>query len=440
VNKNEIYDIEIRDMSVDGAGIGTVNGMAVFVSGMITGEKGRVKIIKAKKRYAVGRVEEITQPSPARQTPECAYFPRCGGCMYMHMSYEAELAQKRGYVENCFRRIGGIDHEVLPVLGAENVHGYRNKAAFPVRATEAGNVTGSFKRRSHDVIPIERCLLHHEAMDEVLAAARRWMEKEHISAYDETTLKGAVRHIVVRRTSLGEIMAGVVLNENIDEKPLIEELKKVAGIKSIVLNFNRENTNTIMGDKTRTVWGEDTVTEDLLGLKFEVSLKSFMQVNHDQCEKLYTRALTAAEIGEKDTVADLYCGMGTMTLMAARKAKRVVGVEVVPEAVANARANAVRNGIANAEFILGDAHEVFCERRDIDVIITDPPRAGMSEEVTEDIIASSAKKLVYVSCDPATLARDAARLIEAGFNIKFIQPVDMFPRTGGIETVCCFER
>ena len=440
--KNQIFDLTIDNYSSEGDGIARLDGMAVFVKGALRGERCRVKLLKVGKTAAWGRVEQVVTPSPARIKPDCPHFPKCGGCALRHMSYAEELEFKRQRVEDALRRIGGLDLSVDVIHGAEAPECYRNKAQFPVSDRSGKLSIGFFRARSHDVIDVERCLLQRPEADAAARAVKGWMERFKVPAYDELTHKGLVRHVYVRTNRNGESLVCLICNGT--KLPhlnaLIDALQvAVPGMVGLVLSINREKTNVILGKDYQTLWGQDFLYDTLCGLTFKLSVPSFFQVNPMQTEVLYRKAAEFAGLTGDETVVDLYCGTGTISLVLAGQARQVIGAEIVPSAIEDARENAARNGLANTEFICADAKEAAAElvRRGIkpDVISVDPPRKGMAEEVIGHIVSMEPKKIVYVSCDPATLARDLSRFAALGYQAEKAEAVDMFPRTHHVETV-----
>ena len=440
--KNQIFDLTIDNYSSEGDGIARLDGMAVFVKGALRGERCRVKLLKVGKTAAWGRVEQVVTPSPARIKPDCPHFPKCGGCALRHMSYAEELEFKRQRVEDALRRIGGLDLSVDVIHGAEAPECYRNKAQFPVSDRSGKLSIGFFRARSHDVIDVERCLLQRPEADAAARAVKGWMERFKVPAYDELTHKGLVRHVYVRTNRNGESLVCLICNGT--KLPhlnaLIDALQEaVPGMVGLVLSINREKTNVILGKEYQTLWGQDFLYDTLCGLTFKLSVPSFFQVNPMQTEVLYRKAAEFAGLAGDETVVDLYCGTGTISLVLAGQARQVIGAEIVPSAIEDARENAARNGLANTEFICADAKEAAAElvRRGIkpDVISVDPPRKGMAEEVIGHIVSMEPKKIVYVSCDPATLARDLSRFAALGYQAEKAEAVDMFPRTHHVETV-----
>ena len=438
--KNEIHPLLIENYGSAGEGVARLDGQAVFVKGAIPGELCQVQLLKVGKTAAWGRVAELLEPSPTRQVPDCPLYPRCGGCQLRHMSYEEELRFKRQKVEDALRRIGGWDGTVEVIHGAEIPDRYRNKIQFPVAE---GPRVGFFRARSHDVIDAPDCLLQPLQATRLRQAFRDWMEQYHIPAYDERAHRGLIRHFYVRVNRAGESLCAVIANgrDLPKRKALIAALREAEpGLAGVVLSVNTEKTNVILGKENRLLWGKDWLEDSLCGLTFRLSVPSFYQVNRDQAEILYGRALDFAGLTGRETVLDLYCGIGTITLVLAGKAGKVYGAEVVPEAIEDAKANAARNGIENAEFFCGDAGEAARMLADRgvkpDVICVDPPRKGLALPVIETITEMAPDRLVYVSCDPATLARDVKLLGERGYRPVRAEAADLFPRTGHVETVC----
>lgn len=443
LKKNDTVQVEITDLSKEGMGIGRVEGIVVFVEGALPQESVEAKIIKVTKSYCVGKLLNVSKPSPLRTQPPCPVFHKCGGCSLQHLQYMGQLMAKHGQVQSCLKKIGGCDAEVGYPLPSRNPFGYRNKCAFPVAKGEDGQVViGCYARRSHRVIPIERCLIQQPGTENVLRAVKEFMEKYHIPPYQEQSRRGLVRHVICRMNKWGEVMVGLVIcgNRLEHERELVQMLKLyVDGLSSVVINQNTSTGNVILGEKSRALYGEEYLLEEIMGLKFQISLNSFLQVNPYGMELLYTNALKLAALQRDDVVVDLYCGAGTISLCAAQRCGKVYGVEIVPQAIENAQKNAQLNGISNAEFLLGDCGEVFPQIRKregkIDVIIVDPPRKGLSQQVISSCIEAQPRKIIYVSCDPATLARDIKLFAQSGYLCEGAQPVDMFPQTMHVETV-----
>ena len=446
MRKNEILTLTCDALGADMEGVCRADGMAVFVPGMLPGETAPVRIVKDQKRFAFGRLEEkpIT-PATIRREPDCPVYPRCGGCSCRHMTYEATLDAKRQQVQDCFQRIGKLDVTVPPVLGMEHPAEYRNKTALPVGGTAESPCVGFFAPRSHAIITIDRCQNAMPPADDVSAAVLSWMKANHISPYQEETHTGLIRHIVTRVNRQHQALVTLVVNGT--SIPKAEELWKALrplGAIGLVLNENREKTNVILGRTFRTLFGESTLKDVLCGLEFDLSPAAFFQVNPSQTEVLYQTALNFAALKPDDRLCDVYCGAGTISLMMARYCKEVLGIEIVPQAIDNAKENAVRNGIANADFRCGAAEDVLPALVDEglrpDVIVIDPPRKGVEPAVIEAIAKAGPRTVVYVSCNVATQARDAALLCAQGYKLDKVQPVDMFCWTSGVECVAKFIR
>ena len=448
MKKNEILELTITGYSSDGEGVArTEDGQVVFVKGALKGERCRIKVMKVGKTAAWGLLTAVLEPSSARQKPDCPYYPKCGGCHLRHMSYAEELELKRQKVEDCLRRIGGQNSAVSVIHGAENTKGYRNKAQFPVAQGENGPKLGFYRARSHDVIDVENCLLQSEAADRVRGAVKNWMTDGSVPPYDEKTHTGLVRHVYVRSNRQGEALVCVLVNgERLPREGELVRAVRTAWPETVgvVLGVNTRKTNVILGDRYRTLWGRDWLDDVMCGLTFRLSAPSFYQVNTPQAERLYERAVEFAGLTGKETVLDLYCGAGTISLVMAQNAGKVYGAEIVPEAIENAKENAERNGIRHAEFFCADAgaaaQKMAREGIRPDVISVDPPRKGLSPEVIDAIAVMNPSRVVYVSCDPATLGRDVKRLTEKGYALQKAEAVDLFPRTAHVETVVLLSR
>ncbi len=448
LKKNDEIELYIETLTSQGSGLGRYEGFAVFVNGAVAGDKIIAHIIKVSKNYAVGIIKEILKPSESRIEPDCAAFGKCGGCSFRNMTYAEELKYKKERVRDALLRIGHIDFPVEKMIGAEDITRYRNKAQYPVFIENGKLTAGFYAVKSHRIIPCKSCLLQPAEFEKGIEAFEKWVRKNDISSYDEKTGRGLLRHIYFRKAfGTGEVMACAVINGN--ELPdfdyLLNELKGAfENLKSVVININRKNTNVILGEKTVTLWGSDKIYDTLLSKKFAVSPASFYQVNHSQCEKLYTAVGEYAGLKRNETVLDMYCGAGTIGLTLADKCKVIVGIEAVPSAVENARENAALNGIENAEFICADAFDGAkeLEKRGLkpNIVIVDPPRKGCQKELFDVIEKMGASRIIYVSCDPATLARDLAILREKGYALQRLTAVDMFPRTPHVETVALMTR
>lgn len=490
--KNQLLTTEIIDISTEGEGIGKVNGYPFFIKDTIIGDQVELRAIKLKKNYGYGRLEKVITPSPFRVMPSCCFHRQCGGCQIQAMSYEQQLAFKHNKVRNNLLRIGGFGPEELdrimePIVGMEEPFRYRNKAQYPIGMDKEGNpVAGFYAGRTHSIIANTECLLGVDENRTILEAILQYMKEYRISAYEEASGKGLVRHVLIRKGfTSGEIMVCLVINpEHMEgrigeknskrewlphQKELIERLAAIRGMTSISVSINCEKTNVIMGTEIHTLWGKERITDTIFvrdvdncfartgdGIAFSISPLSFYQVNPVQTEKLYSLALSYAGLSGKESVWDLYCGIGTISLFLSGKASKVYGVEVVPQAIEDAKQNAANNGITNAEFFVGKAEEVLPEfygRKDAvfhsagsaeqgregmlhpDVIVVDPPRKGCDEMCLDTMLKMAPDRIVYVSCDSATLARDLRILCDGGYELKRIRPVDMFPQTVHVETV-----
>lgn len=444
VEKNKDYKVEIIGIGHEGEGVGKVDNFTVFVKEALPGEIVEAKIIKLTKSYGVGKLLRVIEPSKERREPICGIYKRCGGCQLMHTSYESQLELKRNIVTETVKRIGKIDDVLVhPTLGMEQPERYRNKVQLPVGGTGNDIRIGFYAPRSHEIIDTETCYIQNESADIVVKFVRQWIKQNNIETYNEETGKGIVRHIMVRRGfKTKEVM--VVLVTNGKKLPHTKELidlitKNVEGIKGIIQNINTKRSNVILGEENITLWGEPFITDYIGDFRFTISPLSFFQVNPMQTEVLYNKALEYAGLTGSEIVFDAYCGTGTISLFLAQKAKKVYGVEIVPQAIENAIENAKVNGIENAEFIVGESEKVIPDmiKKGIkaDVVVVDPPRKGCERELLEAIANMKPERMVYVSCDPGTLARDLGILKELGYAVEEIQPVDMFPMTAHVE--CC---
>ena len=448
VQKNEYYHVTFEDLTHDGAGVAKIDGYPIFVSGALPEEKANIKVIKVKKGYAIGRLIETYKESPYRVDAPCPIYKQCGGCQLQHLSYEGQLVAKRKQVKDVLERIGGLkDVPVHPVLGMSEPWRYRNKAQVPIGEREGGLVAGFYQQRSHEIIEMKECLIQQEKNDEVVQTVKAICEKYGVRAYDEPRHKGVLRHIMARYGLVtGEVM--VVLVTKTAELPnknqmIAEIVEKVPNIKSIVQNVNSKKTNVIFGDETNVLWGEDYIYDYIGDIKFAISARSFYQVNPEQTKVLYGKALEYAELTGEENVIDAYCGIGTISLFLAQKAKKVYGVEIVPEAIEDANRNAALNEIDNVEFAVGEAEVVipnwYKQGITADTLVVDPPRKGCDEALLQTIIEMKPKRVVYVSCNPATLARDLKILESGGYKTIEVQPVDMFPQTTHCEAVAKIE-
>lgn len=471
VNKNEIYTIEINSLGFQGEGVGKLDNFTIFVEGALEGETVKIKIVKVNKNFAFGKLLNIVKSSEHRINPICSIYNRCGGCQLQQLSYEAQLEFKKNRVKDCLERIGklrtvsgedvtGSVSESLganevgmsqsykaavlhDTIGMENPWRYRNKVQLPVGEYDGNKVIGFYSPRSHNIIDMDICHIQHEVGDKVISIFKDWLKKYNISVYNEETDSGLVRHIMVRKAfNTGEVMVVIVTsNEKLPYKEeIIHKLcSEIEGLKSIIQNINKEKTNIIMGKKCITLWGKTSIVDNIGRFKFDISPLSFFQVNPVQTEVLYNKALEYAALNGSEVVFDAYCGAGTISLFLSQKAKKVYGVEIIPEAIENAKENAAQNGVTNAEFIVGKAEEVIPELISsgvrADVVVVDPPRKGCEKSLLEAIAKMAPDRIVYVSCDPGTLARDLAILNDLGYETVMIQPVDMFPQTAHVETV-----
>ena len=459
---NESYNIEITGMNHEGQGVGRMEGFTVFVDGGLPGEIVEAKVEQYKKTYAVAKLIRVVRASPHRIDPFCPVFESCGGCSLQHMSYEAQLEFKTGQVRDALERIGKLEGVLVhPTIGMEEPLHYRNKAMFPVGWRGKSPVLGFYSNRSHDIIDSNSCEIQSEISDKVRGIVREFIISNRIRVYDEKTHTGILRHIMVRTGSrTGEAMVVLVINDVADGsgkglgsgqesehgwEKLVNQLSyEVSGLKSIVLNYNSRRGNIILGDRNRVIFGEGFITDYIGEYKFNISPQSFYQVNPTQTEVLYGKALEYAGLTGNETVFDLYCGIGTITLFLSQRAGKVYGVEVVEGAVADARRNASINGIENVEFITGEAEKIipkiYSQGIRADVVVVDPPRKGCDEELLQTLVKMEAKRIVYVSCNPSTLARDLHFLTGNGYEVREVQPVDMFGWTAHVETVVLMSR
>lgn len=444
IKKNDDYIIDVAGMTHEGQGVGRINNFTVFVDGALKGETVQIKVIKINKNYAVGKLLKVVVPSASRVEPFCSAYKRCGGCSLQHMSYDAQLDFKTETVRENLKRIGKLEDVVVHgTLGMKDAFRYRNKAQYPVGMVKDELAIGFYAKRSHDIIHSDECWIQDETSNRVKVIVRKFMIDYGISAYNEIERKGLVRHVMTRTGfKTGEIMVVVVINgEDLPGKQKLAErlTSEIPEVKSIFLNVNRQNTNIILGNKNIKVYGQDTITDCIGKYKFEISPLSFFQVNPVQTEVLYNKALEYANLSGTETVFDLYCGIGTISLFLSEKAKKVYGVEVVEDAIEDAKKNARINGVSNAEFITGEAERVIPEmyKQGIkaDVVVVDPPRKGCDAALLETLVSMQPERIVYVSCNPSTLARDLNYLDANGFRTVEVQPVDMFPFTPHVECV-----
>ena len=461
MQKNDLFPLTIEDMAVGGEGIGHDQGMTFFVKGAVLGDQIMARATKVKKNYGYARVEEILRASENRVPEACPIARQCGGCQLQALSYEKQKVWKERRVRNDLIRIGGfapelVDRVMEPILGMEKAFRYRNKAQFPLGANREGEIiSGFYAARSHRIIPIDDCLLGASENESILKAVKDYMRACGIRPYNEVTGRGLVRHVLIRKGfASGQIMVCLIINgrELPRQQKLVDRLTKIAGMKSICINSNCKQTNVIMGDETRCIWGQESIVDYIGDIAFAISPRSFYQVNPYQTARLYEKALEYADLKGQESVWDLYCGIGTISLFLARKAGQVYGVEIIPEAIEDARANARRNGIENAHFFVGKAEEILPDfyegKRDAvaddalhpDVIVVDPPRKGCDGICLQTMLRMQPDRIVYVSCDPATLARDLKILCQGGYALKRVCPVDQFPQTTHVETVALLSK
>lgn len=444
LEKNRIYRAHIDGYSSEGLGIARIDGQVVFVHGAVRGEVCDVLVMKVLKNAAFGKIAALAEPSPARRQPDCPYYGRCGGCDFRHMSYDEELWAKRTRVQDALTRIGGAEVTVEEILGAEQPLHYRNKSIYPI--SPAGEV-GFYRARSHQVVNVEHCLIQKPETDALAQALRDYIARFQVAPYNEATGRGLLRHLYVRTSCTGESLVCLLVNGSRlpHEEELVAMLRAAAPKTcGVVLGENTRRGNAILGDRYRTLWGRDYLTDTLCGLELRLSVPSFYQVNHDQAQRLYEKALEYAGLTGRELAVDLYCGAGTITQVLARRARHVIGGEIVPEAIRDAEESARRNGVDNVEFLCGDASRLAAELRQRglrpDVICVDPPRKGLAPDVVEAAASMTPGRIVYVSCDPATLARDVARFAPLGYCPVRACAVDLFPGTAHVETVCLLSK
>lgn len=437
------YPVTVEGWASDGSGVARVGGLAVFVKGGIVGEGCVIEVEHLGHNAAWAHITELSEPSPARIAPVCPHYGGCGGCQLRHMTYDMELEFKRQKVSDALTRIGGLSVDLPPVLGAAETEGYRNKAQFPVGP---GPKIGFYRARSHQVVDVAHCALQSPSANALANALRTWMKEYNVPAYDENSRTGLIRHLFVRSNARGESLAAVVVNGGKlpHEDKLTAALREAEpALVGVILNENRRSTNVILGNGWRTLWGQNYLLDDLRGVTFQLSVPAFYQVNHAQTEVLYGLVADFAGLSGQERVLDLYCGTGTIGLTLAKGCKTLLGAEIVPQAVADAAENARRGGVSNARFICADAAQVARELSEtgekIDVAVVDPPRKGLAPEVVGSLLEIAPRRLVYVSCDPATLARDLKQLTQR-YTPTRLQSVDLFPRTHHVETVCLLER
>ena len=447
LKKNTTHEMTIENYTTDGAGIARLDGLVVFIPETIRGERWEVLLLKVNKSVAWGKAVRLIEGSCERVEADCPYAGKCGGCQYRHMTYQEELFAKGQRVSDALTRMGGVTTEMPPVLGAVDPTRYRNKVQFPIGGTDNAPSIGFYRPRSHDVVNVEDCLLQPESASKISHVVKNWMLRYGAPIYQERDCSGIMRHLFIRTNQKGEVLCCLVVNRDkvTHLRELIGSIQRVEPqLVGLVLNINNKDTNVILGRKHRLVWGQDYLEETLCGKTFKLSVPSFFQINQPQTEVLYGKVMEFAELTGEETVVDLYCGIGTISLCLAEKAKKVVGVEIVEQAIEDAQANADRNGVENIDFYCGDAGEIAtqlkAEEIHPDVVVLDPPRKGLAPEVAEIVAGMAPARIVYVSCDPATLARDVKKFTELGYQFVKGQAVDMFPRTAHVETVILMTR
>ena len=443
VRLGQVVDLEITGYTSEGQGVARVEGLAVFVAGAIRGETVRAKIEHLGHTAAYGRLLEVLRPSPHRVAPGCPHAGRCGGCAFWHMDYAEELHAKAQRVEDALRRIGGLEVGPVEIVPSPQSTGYRNKAQYPVALVNGKATAGFFRPRTHQVLDVGRCRIQGSAADRAKETVVRWMRACGVSAYDEKTRQGLVRHIYVRTAAVtGQVLVCLVVHGDQipQENTLVENLlTSVDNLGTVLLSIHKKPGNAVLGDSFRTLYGPGYIEDQLCGLSFRLSPRSFYQVNHDQAQQLYEAAVALAGLTGKETAMDLYCGTGTISLVLARRAARVIGVEIIDQAVADAKENALRNGLTNAEFRCADASQaaaqLAAEGIRPDVIVVDPPQKGLDEAGMDAMVQMAPEKIVYISCDPATLARDLKYLTARGYRLTTARAYDMFPRCAHVETI-----
>ena len=452
LKKNDILEVNITAIGINGEGIAKHDGFAIFVPFGVVGDTLKIKMLKVNKNYGYAKIIEIIKPSKNRRNPVCKSFDKCGGCQLMHMNYDAQLKVKSDFVYNNITRIGGYNPDEFlfeNIIGADDEYNYRNKAQFPVGIGENGAVCGFYSQKSHDIISCETCHIQDDKINLIVNAVMEYVRENNISVYDEGTHSGIIRHIFVRCSNDTDKSAVVCIVTNTEKmlpkkEKLLKLLKEIKGITGVVQNINTSKTNVVLGSENKVLYGEEKLISQIGDNKYIISPHSFYQVNHTQVKKLYDKALEYADLSGNETVVDLYCGAGTISLYMAKYAKKVIGVEIVEDAVENARENAKLNGIDNAEFICGDCTLVTADLVEKgvkpDVVVVDPPRKGCTESSLNDIVKMNPEKIVYVSCNSATLARDLMILKDRGYILQKCTPVDLFPQTVHIECVALVSR
>lgn len=447
LKKNDEIYLTVKSCTVQGSGVCDHDGMTVFVRGAVTGDRVLAHIIKVKKTYAVGIIKKLVQRSPMRAKNFCPIAEKCGGCCFAHIKYESELEIKAQQVADNFKRLGKLNITPAPIIPSPSAERYRNKAQYPVGSDGRFATIGFYAPMTHRIIDCADCLLQPKEFSEITDIFRNWIREKKISVYNEADGSGIIRHIYIRKAVVtGQIMVCIVANSDSipHAEALIEQLKDIDGLASVILNINRDKTNVVLGKECKTLFGSDYITDELCGLKFNLSPLSFYQVNHDGAEILYNKAKEYAALTGSETLVDLYCGTGTIGLTMAKDVKSLIGVEIIPQAIENAKENARLNGIDNAEFICADAAQAASTllERGVkpDIVILDPPRKGCDEALIKTVAEMSPERVVYVSCDSATLARDCQRFAALGYRTLAATPIDMFPHTAHVETVCLLGR
>ncbi len=445
--KNACHQVEIEGYTAEGAGVARVEGRVIFIPHTIKGEIWEIVLVKVNQHFAFGRGVTCLTGSPARVEKDCDFRGKCGGCQFRHMNYQEELSAKAEHISSAFQRIGGIEWDIPPVIGAEEQNRYRNKVQFPVAGSDKWVKIGFFRPRSHDVLDVVDCLLQGESASVAREVVKTWMCEFRVNPYNEATKKGTIRHLFLRSNEKGEVLLCLVANrEKLPKLELLLDRLQTAlpQLVGILLNVNKKDTNVVLGEETQVLWGQSFLWEEMDGVRFQISVPSFFQVNYAQTKRLYQVVRDFAQMKKSETLLDLYCGIGTIGLILAKDCKKVYGGEIVSEAIANAQVNQAENGIENVEFLQGDSlavgRKLLEQGVTPDVIVVDPPRKGLSQEVPQVLWDMGAKRLVYVSCDPGTLARDLKKLCALGFQVKKVQGVDLFPRTRHVETVVLLER
>lgn len=448
VNKNDQIEVTVEDLTHDGAGVAKVDGYPLFIPGTLPGEKVNVHVLKTLKKYGFAKLLDIVEPSASRVTPPCHVFPTCGGCQLQHLSYESQLLQKRKSVRDVMDRIAKLPEvPVHEVKGMDDPWRYRNKSQIPFDTENDRIITGFYKTRTHQIVDTDVCLIQTQEADDLMTLLKYKLQQLGIETYNEHTHKGMLRHLVVRKArQTGQVMVVLVTrHRKFPQKDAVIELirKELPDVTSIMQNVNSANTNVIMGNEMITLYGADVIIDKIGDIEFEISARSFYQVNPEQTEVLYQQALDYANLTGNETVIDAYCGIGTISLFLAKQAKEVYGVEIVPQAIEDAKRNAEINGMTNTHFEAGPAEEIipkwYAQGKKFDVLVVDPPRKGCDEKLLETILEYKPKKIVYVSCNPGTLARDLRILEDGGYKTQEVQPVDMFPHSSHIECVCHLE-